>query len=156
MYDKPSHATKTWRGHVQCSCQLTRVWQRHRTKSGVSCVGAAKPELIDIGTVHNFAWRNPLTASSSCRLRVLMRACSWLICSLASAARRRSSSVCCFCSASRRASLRFSAARSRARRCSASSSASSSRTCRYVSKTSIYIATHSSYNTLSHNTLFTR
>jgi len=31
MCDKTSHATKTGRGYVQCSCQSTRVWQRHRT-----------------------------------------------------------------------------------------------------------------------------
>jgi len=29
-----------------CSCQSTRVWQRHCT-GGIWCGGAAKPELID-------------------------------------------------------------------------------------------------------------
>jgi len=32
LCDKTSHATNTRQGYVQCSCQSTRVWQRHRTR----------------------------------------------------------------------------------------------------------------------------
>jgi len=44
---------KTGRGYVQCSCQSTRVWQRHRTRRHF-CDGPAKPELIDSCTIRSY------------------------------------------------------------------------------------------------------
>jgi len=45
MFNKTSHATKTGRRYVQCNSGLAAL-SRHRT-GGVSCDGAAKPELIN-------------------------------------------------------------------------------------------------------------